>query len=134
MNKRLMILFFVLVLSLDGHSDDVGEPDIKVAIPPELDPLPTKEEMAREKEYSDLRLRASVGLPYQNMNDKIKNRAFFTLGNAVKQCTNIAIISVQSSESLPFTDRLRVLRLRFNVESNLLESADFSLRFCRVSA
>ncbi len=119
MKRPFLTLLFTVAWALNGQSDDTGEHDVKIVIPRELDPPPSEEDKMREKTYSELHLRASAGLPYSSMEDELSRKSYFTLGNSVKQCTNIAIVSALSCEPVSETNKLKVINLRYNVESNL---------------
>jgi hypothetical protein len=119
MDRRPLAVILAVTVTAKLWGGEGADTDIRVSIPPELDPEPTREEKARETAWRELSRRANAGLPYLGMDDQMESKAFFTLGRAVEHCSNIAVVSVLSCEYLPLTEKLRVLRLRFNVESNL---------------
>jgi len=120
MNKLLLTVAFTVAATVKLWAGVSADTDVKVALPPELTRPLSDEEKAREAAWNALSIRASAGLPYQSNDDKIIiDKAFLTLGWAVKQSSNIAVVSVQECEFMPLTEEVRILRLHFKVETNL---------------
>lgn len=123
MNKLLLISMFTVSAIAKLFGGDGVKSDIKVVLPPELTRLPVVSNEGKEREMSrqKLSVQACSGLPYMSDDDKIIiAKDIYTFGKTVKKCSNIAIISVLSCEYFPLMENVRVLRLQFNVESNLL--------------